>query len=397
MAKYFIRTPSNKLFKALAPTFEESRRPFYFSRSEANLLIVDLPDEELQRLETEGVEIIPSRQYEPLSARPADLVYQPLDHHQKNLDDVIRHIKADRAWAESRGDGVHIAIIDTGICGSMKEFPNSKQSPFSWAASGLGSAWTDLKGHGSMTACVAAGTKASQGRYDGVAPDSTLISFKTTFDDTELYQIYDQLIQHVDTGKIRNLVVNNSYGAYQCSPPSISLTDPFPSIVQRAINKGIVVVFAAGNNHVAVCNNSAAHCGPNSIWGVNSLDDVISVGTVDENNRMDQPPLSSGGYSHRDSSRGPGQFAQRTIKPDCVAPTYGEVMWGCGYSSMQWWGTSGAAPQVSGLAALMLSKNPSLTPRQIQDIITQTSDTLPLAKECVGAGLINCQEAVRQV
>jgi subtilisin family serine protease len=191
-------------------------------------------------------------------------------------------------------------------------------------------------------------------------------------------------------------VVNNSYGAYQCTPPAISLTDPFPTIVQRAIGKGIVPVFAAGNNHVVVCGNNPPACGPNTIWGVNSFDDVISVGTIDENNLMDQPPTSPGGYSHRDSSRGPGQFAQRTTKPDCVAPTYGEVMWGCGYSAMEWWGTSGASPQVAGLAALMLAVNPALTPREVQDIISETCVGLPLAKSCAGAGLIDCEAAIMQ-
>jgi subtilisin family serine protease len=227
-----------------------------------------------------------------------------------------------------------------------------------------------------------------------VAPDARLIACKTTFDDTELYQIYDLLIQQVEQGHIGRLVVNNSYGAYQCTPPSISLTDPFPRIVQRAISKGIVVVFAAGNNHVVVCGKDPTQCAPNSIWGVNSLDDIVSVGTVDANNRMDQPPSSPGGYSHRDSSRGPGQFASRTVKPDCVAPTYGEVMWGCGYSAMEWWGTSGAAPQVSGLAALLLSKNPALTSREIQDIIKASCISLPLAETCAGAGLIDCEAAV---
>jgi serine protease AprX len=393
MPRYFVRTPSPRLMGALAPTFKAVHAP-YFSRTENEVLIAELPDSEVSRLLAEGAEVIPGRQYEPFSSAPADLIYQPLEIHPKNLTDVLRHIRADQAWPQSRGGGVHIAIIDTGVCGTMAEFPAGKRSPHSWVAPGLGSAWTDLKGHGSMTACVAAARMEPGGRYDGVAPDATLIACKTTFDDTELYQIYDHLIQLVEAGKIGRLVVNNSYGAYQCGPPNISLTDPFPRIVQQAIGRGIVVIFAAGNNHVAVCGKDGTECSPNTIWGVNSIDDVISIGTVDENNRMDQPPASAGGYSHQDSSRGPGQFAQRTVKPDCVAPTYGEVMWGCGYSRMQWWGTSGASPQVAGLAALMLAKNGKLSPRQIQDIITQTCFGLPLARECVGSGLIDCQAAV---
>lgn len=394
MPKYFIRTPTAQSRKAFAPAVEELTATSYLSNSEPDVLIADLKEDDIGRLESEGLEIIPSRQYEPFTIAAADRIFQPLDSHPLGLKDVLRHIKADKAWSQSRGKGVHIAVVDTGICGSLNEFHAAKRSPHSWAAQGLGSPWTDLKGHGSMVAGAAAADSSAQGRYDGVAPESTLIALKTTFDDTELYEIYDRLIGLVDSGQIGRLVINNSYGAYQCTPPNIKVTDPFPKIVSQAIDKGIVVVFAAGNNHVAECGGDANDCSPNTIWGVNSFDDVISVGTVDENNGMDQPPVDPGGYSHRDSSRGPGQFAQRTTKPDCVAPTYGEVIWGCGYSSMQWWGTSGAAPLVSGLAALMLARNPALTPREIQDIIKETCVKLPLSSACAGAGLINCSAAV---
>ena len=128
--------------------------------------------------------------------------------------------------------------------------------------------------------------------------------------------------------------------------------------------------------------------------GSSVLDEVLSVGTVDRNNRMDQPPQTSGGYSHRDSSRGPGQFATANPKPDCVAPTYGEVVWGCGYVAMEWWGTSGAAPQVTGLAALILSKKPSLSVADVGDIIKKTCVPIGLAPTCAGAGLIDCLAAM---
>jgi len=396
MNKYFVRSTTQKHLGTLLPALSPVTT-LYFSRTEPQLLIASLPDQDVDRLLSEGAEVIPSRQYEPLPVIPVDFVYQPLEDHPLSLRDVLHHVRADEAWAQTTGAGVHVAIIDTGLCGTMPEFPAIKRSPHSWVAPGLGSAWTDMQGHGSMTGCVATGTLAAGGRYNGVAPDSTVISCKTTFDDTELYQIYDHLLQLVRNGIIGRLVVNNSYGAYQCDPPSISLTDPFPSIVQRAIAEDVVVVFAAGNNHVVVCGKDGDECDPNSIWGVNSFDDVISVGTVNQDNRMDQPSASGQGYSHRDSSRGPGQFAVRTIKPDCVAPTYGEVMWGCGYTAMEWWGTSGAAPQVAGLAALLLAKDPTLTPRQIQDTIVQTCAPLPLGPTCAGAGVIDCQAAVSAV
>jgi serine protease AprX len=365
----------------------------YVSRQRPNTLITEVSDQARLELERMGAQIFPAHRYEAMP-EPIDLLFSPLAFHPKNLNDVLAHIHAGEAWKISRGEGVHIAVVDTGICGTLPEFPQWKQAAaaFNWSYSG--SAWVDTVGHGSMAAGVAAANRGSHGRYNGVAPDAVLISCKTQFYDTELFQIYDHLIQLVDEGAIERLVINNSYGWYRCQPTNIQRSDPFPAIIIDAAARGILSVFAAGNNHVLKCGNAGGQCRPNSIWAVNSLDEVMAVGTVDQNNRMDQPCQNPAAFCHRDSSRGPGELSVERPKPDCVAPTYGEVIWGCGYQIFEWWGTSGAAPQVSGLAALLLSRAPHLKPDAIADIVCNTCTRLPLAPECAGAGLINCLAAV---
>ncbi len=388
----FLRFRDDKRRGAAAAMFSNSN--IYFSKFDSRLLLAESTPEAAVEL-PDDVEIIPSRQYDFLKERiPLDQIYQPVEFHPRNLNHVLTHIQADAAWPMANGNGVHIAIVDTGVA-VMPEFPAWKRSPLQWSY--RGSAWTDLEGHGSMVACIAAGTRRNGGRYDGVAPGANIISCKTGYDDLDLYRIYDHLIRLVETKQIGRLVINNSYGLYACSPPDYRPDDPVVAIIRGAVERGIVVVFAAGNNHVHVCGNHPLSCGPNSIWGLNSLDEVISVGTVDENNRMDQPPDTPNAFSHRDSSRGPGQLASKRSKPDCVAPTYGEVMWGSGYSSMQWWGTSGAAPQVAGLAALILEKRPELTPEEVRTVICESCIRLPLDPKCTGYGLINCAEALRAI
>jgi subtilisin family serine protease len=384
--RFFVRLKPGKAMAMM--NVLENPGKLYFSRTQPNVIAGELTENDQAELAKRGAEIIPARRYQPLLTQPSTM-YNPLATHPKGLDDVLDHIRARQAWSVARGAGVHVAIVDTGVCGSMKEFAGAKQSAHSWGAD----PWLDGVGHGSMTACIATASHAQGGQFDGVAPDATLISCRTSFDETELFEIYEHLIGLVETKTIGRLVVNNSYGMYQCGPAPIPPNDVFINVVREAVGKGIVVVFAAGNNHVVICGHDPSGCSDNSIWGANSLDEVLSVGTVNEDNRMDQPPLNPGGFSHRDSSRGPGQLAVKTIKPDCVAPTYGNVIWGCGTSAMEWWGTSGAAPQVAGFAALLLSKDPFMTVADLYDTIRKSCRDIGLTPTCGGSGLIDCGRA----
>ncbi|MBI4853438.1 MAG: S8 family serine peptidase [Acidobacteria bacterium] len=308
-----------------------------------------------------------------------------------NLAGVTTHIKADRSWLISQGKGVHIAIVDTGIS-DMLEFPIWKRSKYSWPS--YSSAWNDKVGHGSMVGSIAAATTEHGGRYNGVAPGAKLISCQTNFEEQQLCLIYEYLINLVESKKIDRLVINNSYGVSKEQAINQDFNAPFLKMIRYAVSRGIVVVFPAGNNHVLRCGNKTSDH-KNSIWGANSLDEVICVGTVDENNCLDKFPKKGYGFGHRDSSRGPGQFAKNTIKPDCVAPTYGEVLWGQHYEVKEWWGTSGAAAQVAGLAALLIAKYPTLTPQQVQKIIRKSCTPLPYNAVCVGSGLIDCLKAIK--
>jgi subtilisin family serine protease len=391
--RYFITTPDESpinVYSAAMSKGMRSPKKYRLAENVPNVMTAALSEKEVERLLKFGAEVTPSGQHQPVAAS-LERVYRPLASHPHSMIDVMQHVKAPAAWKLARGENVHVAIIDTGVCGTDAEFPAWKQSPHRWSHDGS-DAWTDDAGHGSMTAAAAAATNSDGGRYNGVAPDASIIACKTTFDDTEIFDIYDYLISLVKSQKVGRLVTNNSYGDYRCS--EVTVPPQVTRVIRTAVDAGIVIVFAAGNNHVVVCHNDPSACEKNTIWGLNSLDEVLSVGTVNHENRMSDPPAVSGDYSHRDSSRGPGQFAKKTTKPDCVAPTYGEVVWGCGYQAMEWWGTSGAAPQVAGLAALVLEREPGLSPEQVYDRIRGTCTDIGLGRECAGHGLINCEMAV---
>jgi serine protease AprX len=418
MAQVFVRFPSESMRPAAQPMLDadpERFRPFS-SETHNQVLIADLSDEQRHAAEQNGAKVYEDVQFypTPMAGNPFEFRNEKWAYWEtarsspaalallaptaaapwetKTLIDVLDHINAPKARQKARGQGVTIGIVDTGVSSVMSEFPPAKRSPYSKSFAYAAGPWADLVGHGSMCACIATATDVSGGRYNGVAPNATLLSARTNLLSTDIYKLYDWVLARKRSGQITGpIVMSNSYGLYTCSGSAGMPEDhPYRQVLLDAINDGIVVVYAAGNNHHDVlCNHDPTMCSPNTIWTVNSMDEVLSVGTVNWDNRMD-----SG--QHANSSRGPGEWAQAHKKPDCVAPTYGEVIWGSGYQVMEWWGTSGACPQVAGLAALLLSADPGLSPAQVGDIIRRTCRDIQLPETCAGAGLIDCEAALNQ-
>jgi serine protease AprX len=419
MTQYFVRFPSETMRPMAMPMLaaDPERYRAFESATNDQVLIADLSDDQRHAAEQNGAKIYEDVQFYPAVAitnpfRPSgqDWAYweraiaNPSElallapaaatWQSKTMTDVMNHINAPKAWAKkARGKGVTIGIVDTGVSSAMKEFPPARRSPFSQSFAYTAGPWIDTVGHGSMCAAIAAAGTDSGGRYSGVAPEAMILSARTNLLATDLYKLYDWVLDKKASGELTGpIVMSNSYGMYTCSAPSgLPQDHPYRQIILDAVAAGIVVVYAAGNNHAAgLCNFDPTKCSPNTIWGVNSIDEVLSVGTVNANNRMDTG-------EHGNSSRGPGQWAHHHKKPDCVAPTYGEVVWGSGYQVMEWWGTSGACPQVAGLAALLLSLEPSLTPAQVAAIIRSTCGDIGLPKACAGSGLIDCVAAVNKI
>ncbi|WP_170008286.1 S8 family peptidase [Bacillus fonticola] len=150
---------------------------------------------------------------------------------------------------------------------------------------------------------------------------------------------------------------------------NMSLGGPFPSTVieeavEYALQKNVVIVAAAGNNGSDDKNYPAAYEG------------VISVGAV--NNKKELADFSSYGSS-----------------VDVVAP--GEAIYSPFYdyekgSTFEFLsGTSMASPVVAGVASLLLSKYPELTPTQVEYVLEKTAEDLGNKgfDSTFGNGLVN--------
>lgn len=303
---------------------------------------------------------------------------------QPSLDDVVEAIRATAAWSKTRGEGVNIAVVDTGVDGNRPEIGTHRRVG-SWQVE-ADTPWTDWQGHGTMCAVIAAGSKADGGEFNGVAPMAGVIACKTRFYDSELTAIYDMLIDRVGQGE--TIVATNSFGFRSGTPPGDDPHADFPTALKDAIDAGVHVYFSGGNNH-ALVGGGTLDCAPNSIWRHKSWESLAAVGTT----RLDNTIWYY-------SSRGPGQYfgqPDTNRKPDFVAPTpeNGRVVYGSGVRTLKnGWGTSGACPQAAGLAALMLALDKARSAADIRSLIEQTCDPLGLAHECCGAGRINCKRAV---
>lgn len=316
-----------------------------------------------------------------------------------NLDSVLTQTRAPETWDLGyTGRNTYICIVDTGICGTMPEFPSWKRA-LGFAPDGS-NPWTDEIGHGTMCAAIAAATKSEGGRYDGVAPDAFLISGKTNLYYYDIIAIYDWLIdKKLNELPLSPIVVSNSWGIKY--DPTLCGVDPnrcsgaLITTIRSAVNNGIVVVFSAGNS--GLCAGEAVRvlgsgycCNENSIWVQNSLDEVLSVGALTAD--LKKQPYSS---------VGPGDCAVNHPKPDVSAPVYGEALWGCGYRNFgpSGWGTSGACPQVAGLAALILSRDSTLSVEQVCNIVRYSANPLEWLEwnKYIGYGLIDCYKAVSEM
>lgn len=383
----------------LEHTLESRHRHFIVvEASESKVLLesgadtptLSLLENSMSLLEREyGAELVEDYQYE-LELDPLanfEIETEDPEEDDPSLDDVVAKVRADVAWAESRGEGITIAVVDTGIDGTRPEFPVSKRAGH-WTAPG-DTPWTDWQGHGSMCACIAAGTKASGGAFNGIAPDAHLIACKTHFYDSELTLIYDYLTDRANDGE--RIVATNSFGTKSGTPPTPPPHSDFVDAMADAINAGIIVCFSAGNYH-DLAGGAPTACDPNSIWLHKCREDVLTVATCDLTDAM---------WYY--SSRGPGQhFGDPGMneKPDVTAPTpkNGRVVYGGGIKRLpNGWGTSGACPQVAGLAALLLSKNSGLDRSQVFAAITGTARDMGHGVRCQGAGRVDCGRAMASI
>jgi serine protease AprX len=275
------------------------------------------------------------------------------------------------------GKGVGVAVIDSGVAGDHPDFVagNGSRVVASVVINPGASTARDTVGHGTHVAGILAGNgndrsalDVLRGQYIGVAPDASIVSVKVADDAGEatILDVIHGLQFAVDHQAALNLrVVNLSLTSTAASNPA---TDPLDAAVESAWIKGLVVVTAAGNrgtepgavdyapaNDPYAITVGALDDGGTTIWGDETVAPWSSQGTTATGVR--KPEV----YAAGSRITGPlaGNSAFGSLCPTCIVSGM--------YIRAS--GTSMAAPVVSGIVALMLEKNPALTPNQVKGIL----------------------------
>lgn len=332
-----------------------------------------------------------------------------IDHQVKATMDVTTqavgaNIANSYGWT---GQGVGVAILDSGIANPVHPDltdPNGKSRVTYSTFARKESTTDDLYGHGTHIAGMIGGrgTDSTGAKYTrtfkGVAPGASFINFAVldrngSASDSNVISAIQQAIALKSKYNIR--VMNLSFGrpVYQSYR-----MDPLCQAVEQAWKAGIVVVVAAGNNGR---DNSRGTQGYGTINSPANDPYVITVGAMRTMGTVSRGDDMLATYS----SKGP-TLIDHIVKPDIVAPgnqirsalalggrlrnqyqandvplSYyvkgGSDQHGDQYYEMS--GTSMATAVVSGAAALLIQKDPTLTPDQVKGRLMLTaSKTFPL-------------------
>jgi serine protease len=279
---------------------------------------------------------------------------------QWGLQDSGYGIHAPSAWSGSTGRGITVAVVDTGI---RRDCPDLQGTQILQGYNAItnGSDPTDDNGHGTHVSGTIAQTTNNNFGCAGVAYEASLLPVKVLGSDGSgsNFDVAEGIRWAADHGA---RVINMSLGGAGGS----TLQDA----VRYATAKGVVICAAAGNGGGGSLSYPAAY------------PETISVGAIQSNGQK----ASFSQYGNGLSVMAPGvNILQQTWDPQ-----KGQFYFG------SWAGTSMATPHVSGTAALVLSRNSSLTPAQVKDILQRTARDLgPSGWDSeTGYGLIDAAAAV---
>ena len=292
----------------------------------------------------------------PAAASAAD----PLRAQQYGLD----MIEADPAHQVTTGSGAVVAVIDTGVLPTHEDlqgrlllghdFVQKDDTP------------QDGDGHGTHVTGIVAATAGNGVGVEGVAPGAMVLPVRVLDDDGSGSS--EDVAAGIDYAVAQGAdVINLSLGGLPLVDSLVG-DSTFTDAVERAVASGAVVVAAAGNDSLPICEQP-------EVQGK-----ILCVGAVDKR-EMRTFYSSSGNIS---APGGSGLGGDEDIVSTYNDGRYTEIA-----------GTSQATPHVSGVAALLVSRGVR-GQAAVDRILATARDVGPAGPDPMyGAGIVNAREAVK--
>ncbi|MFI8437718.1 type VII secretion-associated serine protease mycosin [Streptomyces sp. NPDC079020] len=271
----------------------------------------------------------------------------------------LQRVMLDELWQDTRGKGVRVAVIDTGVDNANPQLKPAVDTAAgrNLLKGGKADGTTDEVGHGTKVAGIIAARPAKGTGFVGLAPEATIIPIRQNDeknsgkDTTMATAIEHALVKKAD-------VINISQDTTKPLTPDSALG----RAVAKAIGQGVVVVASAGNDGM---DGKLKNTYPAAFPG------VLAVASSDRNNER-------------------AAFSQAGEFVGVAAPGVDIVSTVPGFGQCTDNGTSFSAPYVAGVATLLVAKYPKWTPAQIAARIEQTAERSVTGHDAyVGWGVVD--------
>jgi len=288
----------------------------------------------------------------------------PLRSQQYGLD----MIEADAARSSSTGAGAVVAIVDSGVRSDHRDLQGRLLQGYDFveddADPGVG---PGDDGHGTHVLGIAAANTGNGVGVAGVAPGASYLPVRVL--DASGSGTTDDVAAGIDYAVAQGAhVINLSLGEQLAV---LGTSAAVNGAIDRALDAGRVVVAAAGNSGLPVCEQPSGE------------GRLLCVGSVDENRRRSFFSSFGDGLG----LTAPGGSA---LLGNDILSTFNEGP----DSYTQLAGTSQAAPHVAGVAALLVSKG-LRGQAVVARLLATASDAGPPGPDAeYGAGIVNARRAV---
>ncbi|MFK0201306.1 type VII secretion-associated serine protease mycosin [Streptomyces lavendulae] len=279
---------------------------------------------------------------------------------------ALQRLMLDALWARTKGKGVRVAVIDTGVDranpqlsgaldpGAGRDFLDPKG----------GDGTNDTVGHGTKVAGLIAARPQEGTGFVGLAPEATVIPIRQN--DGQGNGNAATLAQAIDHAVAKGAQVIN---ISQDTDAPLTPDSDLGKAVQRALDAKAVVVASAGNDGLT---GQKRRTYPAAFPG------VLAVASSDRNNE-------------RAAFSQPGDFigvAAPGVDMVSTVPGFGQCIDN---------GTSFSAPYVAGVAALLRAEHPQWTPQEVVWQIQNTAERAVNGRDdYVGWGVVDPVRAVTQ-